>query len=117
MKPRASLHPALASILDDAASALAHLDAERLEELVRSSRNLLEAGNPPLASLTQDLRPVAQQELPPLPQPLQAKLNTFARMLDLTRENLLLMRRLGAARVSEIEYTAASLAGGRHGNN
>ena len=113
MKPRAqqnsALHPVLLSILDDATHALAHLDADRLVALVHGSRDLLAPGAAPLLATA--------AQLPVLPQPLQAKLDAFARLLDLTRENLLLMRRLGAASGSQIEYSPASLTGGRHGNN
>lgn len=107
MKPRAqqnsALHPVLLSMLDDATTALAHLDVDRLEELVYGSRSLLASG--------------ATAQLPPLPAPLQQKLDAFSRLLDLTRENLMLMRRLGASSTSQIEYSPASIAGGRHGNN
>jgi hypothetical protein len=106
-----ALHPVLLSILDDATSALAHMDAEKLEELVHGSRDLLAPGRSPQEAM------VVSAQLPALSAPLQQKLDAFARFLDLTRENLLLMRRLGASSASQIEYSAASLAGGRHGNN
>lgn len=106
-----ALHPVLLSILDDATNALAHLDADRLESLVHGSRDLLAPGVSPLDVIT------TSAQLPALPQPLQARLDAFARLLDLTRENLLLMRRLGTASTPQIEYSPASFAGGRHGNN
>ncbi len=110
MRTRAALHPALASVLDDATFALAHLDAEKLENMVQGSQSLFVAGGSRKA-----LEAAAMQPLE-LPRPLQEKLDAFARLLDMTRENLLLMRKLGAA-PAQLEYTPASLAGGRHGNH
>lgn len=110
MRTRADLHPALAALLDDATAALAHLDVERLDALVLDSQHLLEAGNAQRVLEAAVVQPVE------LPRPLQEKLDAFARLLELTHENLFLMRRLGA-HSAQLEYSAASLAGGRHGNH
>jgi hypothetical protein len=111
MKPRASLHPALASLLDESIAALAQLDALRLEDLAQEAQFLLDscAGDESASSAPAPSRNFSR--------PLQEKFDAFARLLDLSRENLHLMRRSAAASVTQLDSTAAALAGSRHGDN
>jgi hypothetical protein len=105
--------PGLKSMLAEATLALAHLDAERLEEMALSCAALVravhwnqcEAKNPCEAGFGEGLQEMA----------------IFARVVEATKANLRVMRKLSEVRATQIEYGPALAASGsgksEHGNN
>jgi hypothetical protein len=105
--------PALRQIVSEAARALAHLDAGRLEELALSCQ-----------ALNRDLHRAPHGDLPPINQEERAQLaaeaqaarrdmEIFARVLEATRANVQVIERLRELRSGRVEYTlgpAADLA-------
>jgi len=97
-------NPELKELVVEASHALARLDATRLEELALSCQALTRARN------TEDLggrTPLAQQA-----REAAADMAVFARVLDATRANLDVMKRLRELRVGRLEYTERQARGG-----
>lgn len=89
-------HPELKEIVVAASRALAQLDADRLEELASSCQAL----NRELTIATG----TAQQELKDQARAAQNDLQIFARVLDVTRANLDVIRRLREIRMGRRGY-------------
>ena len=97
-------NPELKELVVEASHALARLDAARLEELALSCQTLTRAQN------TEDLggrTPLAQQA-----REAAADMAVFARVLDATRANLSVMKRLRELRAGRLEYTELQARGG-----
>lgn len=92
----------------DASRALAHLDAEQLEDLAACCR-ALNRNLPPRAELLRQTQSAA------------AEMATLARVLDATRSNLNVMRRLRELRMGAAHYGEMSsqsrLPGGGSGDD
>lgn len=103
---RTRITPELKEIVAEASRALACLDADRLEELAGCCKAL-------------------NRELPPRPELARqageaaADMATFARVLEVTRSNLTVMRRLRDLRQGMVEYgnTKTAWVGDPHGNH
>ena len=109
------MHPAnpeLKELAVEASRALARLDSTRLEELALSCQALTRARN------TEDIgeRTLLVQQA----REAQADMAVFARVLEATRANLSVMKRLRELRTGQLEYTERQARGGvgaegRHG--
>jgi hypothetical protein len=115
------LDPELREIVAEASRALALLDADRLEELARCCQALnrdplgltgLARGDAERADIVRQAREAA------------GEMAVFARVLDATRANLTVMKRLRALREGNLGYTDAGaqnarwvLPEGGHGND
>ena len=93
------LHPELRELVAEAASALARLDADRLEELALSCRMLCDHRNSGEAE-ERGLYRQAQEASPDVA--------ILGGLLDATRANLRVLKQLRSPRSGELEYT------GRH---
>jgi aminopeptidase N len=93
-------YPFLKELVIEASQALAHLDAERLEELALSCQAL----NRDLARMDGD----ARKALVPQAKAAVGDLAVFGRVLEATRSNLDVMQRLRERRLGQFEYRAAS---------
>jgi hypothetical protein len=110
-------HPELKELVVEASRALAHLEADRLEELALSCRALNRALVPANAdqrlTLTTQVRDAG------------GEMAVFARVLDATRANLQVMKRLRELRAGRLGYGDLPAAAGwgcarsesRHGDN
>ncbi|HWE87540.1 MAG TPA: hypothetical protein VG267_21520 [Terracidiphilus sp.] len=102
------IRPELKQLVAEASRALACLDAERLEDLAGCCQ-----------ALNRDLPPRAQLRLQA--QEAKAGMETFARVLEVTRANLNVMRRLRELRQGAAAYPSPKdgrhWAGDGHGNN
>jgi hypothetical protein len=104
----------LKELVAEASRALAHLDADRLEELALSCQ-----------ALNRDLKPLNNDQRAELARQSREAIGdmaTFARVLDATRANLDVMNRLRSLRSCQLEYsggiTVAPVFGERaHGDN
>ena len=101
--------PGLKQIVSEASRALALLDADRLEELARACR-ALNRDRQERAEMARQAREAA------------CGMAVFARVLDVTRDNLSVMNRLRALRMGEISYEPSAsrpwaLAETSHGND
>lgn len=101
--------PELKQIVAEASQALACLNARRLEELAACCRALIQ-DLPPQPDLARQARESA------------ADMATLARVLEATRANIKVMRRLRELRQGAVEYAAASragwgISGGRDGDH
>jgi hypothetical protein len=86
--------PRMKEIVQEASQALAHLDAERLEELAHSCH-----------SLNRELRqPDARMRLFDEARASQREMALLATVLDATRANLRVLRQLSAMRADRVEY-------------
>ena len=106
--------PRLTEFVAEASRALAQLDTPRLEELAlccqalnRQPRDHFSQSG---AALVQEVREA------------MGEMATFARVLEATRANLEVMRRLEALRTGRLEYARPAAAGwrtggGRYGND
>jgi hypothetical protein len=97
-------NPKLKELVVEASRALACLDATRLEELALSCQALTQTRN------TEDARGrtlFAQQA-----REAEADWAVFARVLQATRANLSVMRRLRELRLGQLEYTERQARGG-----
>lgn len=116
-------YPELKQLVAEASRALATLDADRLEELALCcqalNRELTPAGRA-------DARVAAlvRQNLARQAREAAADMALFDRVLDATRANLKVLRRLRELRSGRFEYTGSeysspewSPAGSRHGHN
>ena len=83
-----------------ASSALANLDVNRLEELALSC----EALNRDMETFSPGFSPDERRELADQATRATADMAVFARVLDATRSNLKVMRRLGQLRAERLEY-------------
>jgi hypothetical protein len=115
------IDPELREIVAEASRALALLDADRLEELARCCQALnrspigqmgLRRTNPERAEIARQAREAA------------GEMAVFARVLDATRANLAVMKRLRALREGSLGYADAgshtalwSLPEGGHGDD
>ena len=100
--------PGLRRTVQEAALALSRLDADRLEELALAS-----------AALQRDLRIADEVERADLAREVRqaaGDMAVFARVLEATRSNLEVMRRLRELRQGRIEYSlSAEAVEKRHG--
>jgi hypothetical protein len=106
--------PRLKELVAEASQALAHLDAERLEELALSCQAL----NRDLVLGDQDSRNALAAES----REAVGDMAVFARVLDATRANLHVMNRLRELREGRLEYGGPQVqmwrrTGSGHGNN
>lgn len=102
-------NPELKELVVEASHALARLDSSRLEELALSCQALTRARN------TEDLGErtlLAQQAREAV-----ADMAVFARVLEATRANLGVMKRLRELRAGQLEYTERQARGGAEGGN
>ncbi len=90
-------HPELKKIVVEASQALAHLNADRLEELALSCKAL----NCELTPMSRDQR----ESLARQSHEAAGDIATFARVLEVTRANLNVMNRLRDLRSGRLEYT------------
>jgi hypothetical protein len=94
---RRPIAPGLRLLVEEASRALARLDAERLEELARTC-----------AALQRDLRiadAIERAEFAREARHAAGDMAVFGRVLEATRSNLEVMRRLRDLRQGAIEYT------------
>ncbi|MGB7265379.1 MAG: hypothetical protein WBC92_07685 [Terracidiphilus sp.] len=97
-------NPELKELLAEASCALARLDAGRLEELAISC----EALNCSLGPMSiEERRDLARQAMDAM-----ADMAVFARVLDATRANLNVMKRLRELRAVRLEYSERMTRGG-----
>jgi hypothetical protein len=89
--------PPLKALVVEASRALAHLDAERLEELALSCDALNRELSPPGAQARACLAEQAKEAA--------ADMAVFARVLEATRANLHVMQRLRDLRAGRLEYS------------
>jgi hypothetical protein len=102
-------NPALKELVVEASKALALLDAERLEELAVSCEALTRTLNSnDMQEDAEARRLVARQA-----REAQGDMAVFARVLEATRANLSVMKRLREIRAGRVEYTERELCGGR----
>jgi hypothetical protein len=109
-----SIPPSLKGLIAEATQALAHLDAERLEELAISCQ-----------TLNRDMkRPEGKERLGLVRQAREATCDMaiFARVLEATRGNLEVMNRLRELREGRLEYGGSLTrewvrTESKHGNN
>jgi hypothetical protein len=91
-------HPRLVALVTEASRSLAHLDAERLEDLALCcqtlNRDLAQADRPRRAALVVEAKEASRD------------MAVFARVLQATRANLNVMNRLRDLRVGRLEYGA-----------
>jgi hypothetical protein len=107
-------HPELKQLVVEASRALARLDADRLEELALSCQ-----------ALNQELTPMSRKQRETLARQSReaaGDMATFARVLEATRANLNVMKRLRDLRTGRLEYSSPQLMGpagkeGRDGDN
>ncbi len=97
-------NPELKELVVEASRALARLDATRLEELALSCQALTRARNPEDASDRKFLARQAREA--------KADMAVFARVLEATRANLSVMKRLRELRAGQLEYTERQARGG-----
>jgi hypothetical protein len=98
--------PELKQLVVEASRALALLDTDRLEELALSCQAL----NQDLAAAgTEDLTRLAPQA-----RDAAADMAAFARVLDVTRDNLYVMQRLRELRMGRLEYAERPASGWAH---
>jgi ABC-type transporter Mla subunit MlaD len=109
--------PELKQLVAEASRALATLDADRLEELVLSCQALNRELMP---TETADARTVAlaRRSLARQAREAAADMALFDRVLDATRANLKVLRRLRELRSGHFEYSSPEWAAeNRHGHN
>jgi hypothetical protein len=97
-------NPELKELVVEASQALARLDAPRLEELALSCQALTRTLNPEDAKVREILAQQAHEA--------EADVAVFARVLEVTRGNLNVMRRLRELRAGRVEYTERQVRGG-----
>jgi hypothetical protein len=97
-------NPELKELVVEASRALARLDARRLEELALSCQALTQARNPKSCDERMVLARQAREA--------EADMEVFARVLEATRSNLNVMKRLRELRVGQLEYSERQARGG-----
>jgi hypothetical protein len=97
-------NPELKELVVEATRALARLDATRLEELALSCQALTRARNPEDLGERELLARQAREA--------EADMAVFARVLEATRANLNVMKRLRELRAGRLEYTERQARGG-----
>lgn len=95
------LVPELKQLVIEASQALAHLDADRLEELALSCQAL----NRDLAPMNRNQREILARQS----REAAKDMATFARVLEATRANLNVLNRLRDLRTGRLEYTSRQL--------
>lgn len=108
--PESGAHPELKQLVAEASRSLARLDADRLQELALSCQALNRNRTPADGELTRQARDAS------------AEMAVFARVLEATRANLQVMRRLRQVRTGCLEYGERQVLGwsrteGSHGDN
>ena len=97
------MHPEIRELIAEATQALARLEADRLEELALScqvlNRDLAELAPGRRASIVRQSREAARD------------MAVFARVLDATRANLQVMKRLREIHMEHLEYGEQIVAG------
>lgn len=91
-------YPELKALVAEASQALAHLDADRLEELALSCH-----------ALNRDLAPMSRHQREALgrqSREAEGDMAVFSRVLEATRANLNVMNRLRDLRAGRLEYAA-----------
>lgn len=112
------VYPELKQLVAEASRALATLDADRLEELALSCQalncDLMPAGTADARAAT-----LARQNLARQAREAAADMDLFDRVLEATRANLKVLRRLRELRSGRFEYTGPEWAatGSRHGHD
>jgi hypothetical protein len=101
-------NPELKELVVEASRALARLDAGRLEELALSCQALTQSQNPKGFDERMVLARQAREA--------EAEMGVFARVLEATRSNLNVMKRLRELRVGQLEYTERQARGGGAGS-
>ncbi len=96
----------LRALVQEASRALARLDADRLEEMALSCQALMLPANAESKELLRRQTYEAARDMA-----------IFARVLDATRANLEVMRRLRALRSARIEYGGCERAETRYGHD
>lgn len=96
----------LRQIVREASRALAFLDVVRLEELANACQNLTRDLTRDLAAQPAAVTLAARQASPDMA--------VFARVLDATRANLEVMRRLNDLREGRLEFNATESLDGHH---
>jgi hypothetical protein len=97
-------NPELRELVVEASGALARLDATRLEELALSCQALTRTPNLEDAGERGSLARQAREA--------KADMAVFARVLEATRSNLSVMKRLRELRAGRLEYTERQARGG-----
>jgi aryl-alcohol dehydrogenase-like predicted oxidoreductase len=97
------VHPELKQLVVEASRALANLDADRLEELALSCQALNRALTP--------MSPDQRKTLARQSREAAGDMATFARVLEATRANLQVMKRLRDLRTGRLEYSVPQLLG------
>jgi hypothetical protein len=106
--------PELKNMLVEATHALAHLDAGRLEEMALSCAALVRDVNQFRCETKIESEAGSGEDI--------QEIAIFARVLEATRANLNVMRRLGEMRAAQLEYdpvqtVCKAFAGGEHGDH
>jgi len=99
-------NPELRELVAEASSALARLDAERLEELALSC----EALNRSLETMGPEDKARLEQQA----HEAQSGMAVFERVLEATRSNLRVMNRLRELRMGSFEYNECQARGGKN---
>jgi len=94
------VHPVLKELVVQASQALAHLDAERLEELALSCQAL----NRDIGSSDVKKRALREQAMEA-----KGEMAVFARVLEASRANLKVMSRLRDSQAGQLEYREEQL--------
>ncbi|MGH9598831.1 MAG: hypothetical protein ACRD27_03140 [Terracidiphilus sp.] len=105
--------PRLKELVVEASRALSRLDADRLEQLVLSCQALNRdlAGDRPLAV------PIRRRELLLEARAASNDMAIFARVLEATRANLKVMKRLRELRLGRLEFDGPGQSAGRSPGN
>jgi hypothetical protein len=101
------VRPRLKELIVEASRALARLDVERLEELARSCRALNRALA--LGESTVQNNLFHQADLCGEAAEAAGEMAVFSRVLDVTRENLIVANRLRALRQNALEYSESQI--------
>lgn len=113
MMSASETQPGLRSILTEASHALAHLDADTLEEMAAYCATLVRDD-----AASGDLSPLGDPEC----RTAWKEMAIFMRVLEATKANLNVMRRLREMHMARLEYGSSaglniSSAGGDHGDH
>jgi len=110
-------HPQLKQLVTEASRALATLDADRLEELALSCQALNRDLNRDLYRDPGPAGAAARGALAQQAREAAGDMAVFAHVLDATRANLRVLRRLRELREGHFEYGGAEWTGSRHGHD
>ena len=101
MERQRAMNPGLRSILAEASQALERLDANRLEEMALSCEALMRDSESGIADTDSEAKA----------EKVANDMAIFARVLDATRANLRVMRRLHEVRAAQLDYGPAVALG------